>query len=259
MAQESRFASSKKTPNQREGELPTRLQSILTPKSELLSPKKRFNPVIPPARAPKLVLRRKSSELASSERAASEAVHELQQSLSSTYLAGKQERDPQSMFPKTKKSRPPAKVAFSLTQPEAKPKKETIEQAQKKELEENTWITDADSDQYTPLTLPFFESEMNRSEEILDENRKVKENQLIFVQMPQALPIKSSDGNLHGKIGKLKVFKSGKMVLNIGDQLFEVMPGVQTSFYQEVGCQSDDKLKLLGPVNSQLIVAPKLF
>lgn len=138
MAQESRFASSKKLQDQREGELPTRLQSILTHKADILSPKKRFNPIIPPARVPKLVMRRKSSELAQSERINSESVHELQHSLSNTLLISKQENDPRSLFNKKQKSRPPARVAFTLAQNESKQASSSIEQVQKKELEENT-------------------------------------------------------------------------------------------------------------------------
>ena len=106
-----------------------------------------------------------------------------------------------------------------------------------------------DIDQYAPITLPFF----SNTNENPEENR-IKENNLMLVQLPDSLPCDST-----GNIGKLKVYKSGKMEIAIGDQLFQVFPGVQSTFYQELAMISQERLSVLGPVSSQFIVAPKLI
>mmetsp|Transcript_12755 Transcript_12755/g.18617 ORF Transcript_12755/g.18617 Transcript_12755/m.18617 type:complete len:302 (-) Transcript_12755:501-1406(-) len=271
--QESRFSVSKKISKQGEGALPARLQSILTTKSEPTQ-KKKFTPKIPSTRTPKLQPRRKSSELAA-EHGRSETVAELQHSLQSTLLVSKQEQDPRSLII-NRKPRPPAKVAFGLTKREEAERE--IERKQKKELDQNTWLANQDTTQYIPITLPFFDLEVQKSrlqhysdeeenpevrsstttnsEVILDQQGTPKENQLFFMQLPKVLPLEEGRG---GSVGKLQVFKSGKMQMTIGNQKFEVLPGVPTTFHQEVASISQDSIHILGPVSNKLIVAPNLF
>jgi RNA polymerase III RPC4. len=104
-----------------------------------------------------------------------------------------------------------------------------------------------ESDQYAPITLPFFSNKGNVES-------KITENSLMVVQLPDILPCQGT-----GNIGKLRVYKSGKMEMTIGGQVFQVFHGVQSTFYQEVAINSQDKLCVVGPVSSQIIIAPKLI
>lgn len=250
MAQDSRFSSSKKVFRHTEEEIPTRLQSIIFPRPELLTPmKKKFLPNTAATRVPKFVMRRKSSELAS-ERPRSLSISEVQHSLSSTVLISHQLQDPRAVIQRTFKKNP-SKVAFGLSAEEKVMK--SIEDTQKKERSENSWMTQMDLEQYAPITLPFFASQ-NKSTEENDGNIAIKEGNLMVVQLPDTLPCEGL-----GNIGKMKVYKSGKMEILIGKQLFQVFPGVQSTFYQEIAMVSQDKLCVLGPVSSQIIIAPKLI
>ncbi|OMJ70141.1 hypothetical protein SteCoe_31959 [Stentor coeruleus] len=243
MSQETRFSSSKKGMLHSEEDMPTRLQSIMFPRPELLTPtKKKFLPNTSYVRVPKLVLRRKSSELAS-ERPRSSSISEIHQSLSSKVLKSHQAQDPRNVIQRTIKKYP-AKVAFGLSAEEKAIK--SIEENQKKERKENNWLEQMDIDQYAPISLPFFENQ--------DKNIKnIEENMLMIVQLPDTLPVEGQ-----GKIGKLRVYKSGKMEMVIGTQSFQVFHGVQSTFYQELASVSDNKMCVLGPVSSQLVVAPNL-
>ena len=135
MSKESRFSSSKKNFKHHEEEIPTRLQSIIFPRPELLSPmKKKFLPNTSNVRVPKLTVRRKSSELAS-ERPRSSSISEIQHSLSSIVLISHQPQDPRTVISR-KFKKPPAKVAFGLSTEEKVIK--NIEDTQKKERTENS-------------------------------------------------------------------------------------------------------------------------
>jgi RNA polymerase III RPC4 len=256
MSQETRFSSSKKIFKHKEEEVPTRLQSIIFPKPELLTPtKKKFLPNTLNTRVPKLVLRRKSSELAS-ERPRSSSLTEIQHSLSSKVLMSHQQQDPRTVMQRTLK-KPPSKVAFGLT-PEEKFIK-NIEETQKKERTENSWLK-MDLDQYPPITLPFFSNPAENEARIKENNLLLNpetldiNDKLMIVQLPDTLPC---EGN--GNIGKLKVYKSGKMEMTIGSQVFQVFQGVQSTFYQEFAMVTNQNLLVLGPVSSQIIIAPKLI
>ena len=249
MAHESRFSSSKKIVRHAEEEMPTRLQSIIFPRPELLTPtKKKFLPNTAAIRVPKLVIRRKSSELAS-ERPRSLSISEIQHSLSSTVLISHQLQDPRTVMQRSYK-KAPSKVAFGLTAEEKAIK--SFEETQKKERTENSWMTQMDLDQYSPITLPFF-SKPDKATDETEVKTTIKENSLMVVQLPDTLPCQGT-----GKIGKLRVFKSGKMEITIANQVFQVFHGVQSTFYQEIAMISQDKLCVLGPVSSQIIIAPKL-
>jgi hypothetical protein len=102
-------------------------------------------------------------------------------------------------------------------------------------------------DQYAPMTLPFFNASKMAEERILEEE------QLYLVQLPDLLPC---SGN--GKIGKMRVYKSGKMEIVVNNQVFSVFNGVQSTFYQEVAKIDEENLTFLGPVKSQLVVAPSI-
>ncbi|XP_076450359.1 DNA-directed RNA polymerase III subunit RPC4-like [Babylonia areolata] len=63
-----------------------------------------------------------------------------------------------------------------------------------------------------------------------------------------------------GYLGKLRIRKSGKVELVLGDQVLKVFKGVPTSFLQEVVSvrtdEEDKRMTMLGHVQQKLIVAP---
>ena len=64
------------------------------------------------------------------------------------------------------------------------------------------------------------------------------------------------------KLGKLKVYKSGKVKMQIGDVLFDVIPGINTKFVQQASVITGEEYNqayLLGNVtNKKLVVIPEL-
>lgn len=282
----SRFSSIKQTQQvPEESEMPTRLQSIMLPRRDFSqSLKQKFTPKIPANRQPKFIPRRKSSELAS-EYPRVESLTEIQQSISHTLLATKSPANRTASFDRFKKKRMPiGKVAFGAG-PSVKEEKDTTEQARAKEMDEFTWLVDEDAGNYPPITLPFFDTQVQqqkqkskyeedstvdhvKSEEkpalpyeaLLDEELRLRENTLLFLQLPKILPISNlSENSSSGTLGKMRIYKSGRMVLTIGDQAFEVLQGVKNSFYQEIAAVHDDSFYTLGAVNNSLIIAPEIL
>lgn len=283
---QSRFSTIKQTQQpHEESEMPTRLQSIMLPRRDFSQTlKQKFTPKIPTNRQPKQFPRRKSSELAS-EYPRVESLTEIQQSISHTLLATKSPRNRTASFDRFKKKRMPiGKVAFGAG-PSIREDKDQIEQARAKEMDEFTWLVNEDAGNYPPITLPFFDTQVQQQkqqtkydeahhhikleeaskpslpyEALLDEDFRLKDKGLLFVQLPQILPISNlKENNLSGTLGKMRIYKSGRMVLTIGDQNFEVLQGVKNSFYQEVAAVSDDSFYSLGAVNNSLIVAPEIL
>jgi hypothetical protein len=241
MDPESRFSANRKFRTQSEEEMPKRLQSIMSFRPESLTPKKKFLPNTAAVRIPKKLARKKSSELAA-ERPRSSSFSEISHSLSSKVLISHSNQDPRTVVSRTFK-RQPEKVAFRLAGESGLDK---IVKNQEKERSENTWLSSMEVDQYAPLTLPFF-NQNNQSDE-----RKMEDGNLFIVQLPDLLPAQG-----FGKVGKMRVYKSGKIEMVIEDQVFNVFNGVQSTFYQEVARIAED-LVVLGPVKSQLVVAPKV-
>jgi hypothetical protein len=61
------------------------------------------------------------------------------------------------------------------------------------------------------------------------------------------------------KLGKIKVYKSGKIKMIIGDNTFDVTQGIKNSFAQDLLCQVDNKAYILGKLKSEkLLVAPQI-
>ena len=242
MDPESRFSASRKIRSQPDEEMPKRLQSIMSFRPESLTPKKKFLPNTSTIRVPKKLSRRKSSELAA-ERPRSSSFSEISHTLSSKVLISHQTQDPRAVVSRTFK-RQPEKVAFRLAGEGTGLEK--IVKNQEKERNENSWMSSMEIDQYAPLTLPFFNENKGQ------EQGKMEDGNLFIVQLPDLLPVQG-----HGKIGKMRVYKSGKMEMVVGDMVFSVFNGVQSTFYQEVAKIKED-LVVLGPVKSQLVVAPKV-
>jgi len=106
------------------------------------------------------------------------------------------------------------------------------------------------------------------------------EDQLFFIQMPSALPfgdvpvrpassveqnqVLGFRGNMaalpSGNIGKLLIYKSGKVKLKVGDQLFDVSTGMPCNFLQEVVAINTDKKKYfqLGDISRRMVCYPDI-
>lgn len=106
------------------------------------------------------------------------------------------------------------------------------------------------------------------------------EDQLFFIQLPTAIPlgdlparpsvpaeqaeILGFKGNLatlnSGKIGKIIVYKSGKVKMKVGDQLFDVATGMPCNFLQEVVAIDANRQKLyqLGELQRRMVCYPDI-
>lgn len=130
-----------------------------------------------------------------------------------------------------------------------------------------------------PFTLPF--ANPNAIEE---DGIAMKPDQLFFIQLPSSLPItspqmvvdddekKDSTSPLDpgfkntlsqfptSKIGKLQVYKSGKVTLKIGDISFHVSTGMSCNFLQEVAVISEKagKYYQLGEITKRMVCYPKI-
>jgi hypothetical protein len=94
---------------------------------------------------------------------------------------------------------------------------------------------------------------------------------LYFVQLPTVLPSKAlgTDNNERsvplselpdGYLGKILVYKSGKIKLRIGNFLYDVTSGTPMSFHQEVAVFSPDNKACysLGDISGRMLITPDL-
>ena len=161
-------------------------------------------------------------------------------------------------------------------------------------------IKKKDPDSYVPILLPFGlnKEETNNKKTTKDEiylnDNELNENNIFVIQFPKQIPIKSEDqekqkmeennndepmyddnGYLiqpefknvfkeipkYSNLGKLKIFKSGKVKMEFGNVLFDVIPGSFIKFAQQASIIKKDNKQtfLLGKVNSKkLIVIPEI-
>jgi DNA-directed RNA polymerase III subunit RPC4 len=156
-----------------------------------------------------------------------------------------------------------------------------------------------DPSAYLPSTVPFRLQEDDEdpskivAREILNDNGSLNESDLFLIQFPRLIPINSEsqkklkeeetendepvveNGFLvkndyvnvlkelpkNSQMGKLKIFKSGKIKLQLGDNLFDVSAGVNCKFAQELGVISTKSQEsfFLGKIREKkLIVTPEL-
>jgi DNA-directed RNA polymerase III subunit RPC4 len=144
-----------------------------------------------------------------------------------------------------------------------------------------------------PVTLPFLtakaepipDDDMTGFSE--DKKQHFKENELLFFQFPSIMPYlneavekrneKPKEGDAghmkydngfantlqhikEGKIGKMYVLKSGKVKLQIGDNMFEVAQGMPCSFLQELHYLNLNSKEIfnLGEIDKRIVVTPDL-
>jgi len=119
----------------------------------------------------------------------------------------------------------------------------------------------------------------------------LKENEICFIQLPSSLPVTPSilkpdlnkeqkpesqkesllgsttqdfENNLtnipEGYLGKIQIYKSGKIKLKIGDYLYDLQPGSESSFLQQVMIlpQEFKQIYQLGNLSKRYITVPDL-
>jgi len=153
-------------------------------------------------------------------------------------------------------------------------------QGTSKPLQDVSYVQDG---KYRPITVPFFlpdsetakkEREKKPSEMFYKEGEGWLEERLTMIQMPIVLPTpferrdeaiaQNTIGGIHsipdGKIGKLRVYKSGKVKMEIGGIEFDVLKGCDVKCHQEVCCISDDQnvVMFMGPAPTKAVVIPDL-
>ncbi len=94
--------------------------------------------------------------------------------------------------------------------------------------------------------------ENNNDEPMYDDNGYLIQPEFknIFKEIPK-----------YSNLGKLKIFKSGKVKMEFGNVLFDVIPGSFVKFAQQASVVKNDNKQtfLLGKVNSKkLIVIPEI-
>lgn len=158
-------------------------------------------------------------------------------------------------------------------------------------------IKEKDPESYIPILLPFEKDapeQKTAKEELLATNENDNENLFIFQfprQIPLNIPIQEQEkkqeiineeptfdknGYLikpefknvfqeikpNTRLGKIKVYKSGKIKLDINGVLFDVIPGTHIKFKQEaaiIGKEDKNEAYLLGNVrDKKMIVVPEI-
>lgn len=91
----------------------------------------------------------------------------------------------------------------------------------------------------------------------------------MFMQLPSVLPVVEDESTNKlipiselpsGYLGKMIVYRSGKVQMKIGDILFDVDQGTTSSCHQEVAQISlkENKLFVLGSVKNRTVVTPNM-
>eukprot|EP00873_Tetraselmis_striata_P022329 jgi/Tetstr1/442593/TSEL_030689.t1 len=84
--------------------------------------------------------------------------------------------------------------------------------------------------------------------------------ELLAQNIPPELPCMSLSKLPAGKIGKLLVFESGKVKMQIGEVLLDVQPGVPCGFRQDVGAMNAEAghAVFLGDVAQRVVCSPDM-
>lgn len=143
----------------------------------------------------------------------------------------------------------------------------------------------ADTSQNEAILTPGDEDRVPAAQE-LDLNSGGAEEKLLFFQLPTHLPVQSTLGNPpggrssddpsasnpddgrggglaelpEGYMGKLVVYKSGKVKLKLGDVVLDAVPGAKCKFYQEVAAIDVGRKEchILGDVQQRVVLTPDI-
>lgn len=91
---------------------------------------------------------------------------------------------------------------------------------------------------------------------------------MMFMQLPSVLPVTGEDSAKpvpvsklpDGYLGRLIVYRSGRVQMKIGDITFDVDQGTTSSCHQEVAqiSMEDKSINVLGAVKSRTVVTPNV-
>eukprot|EP00931_Biecheleriopsis_adriatica_P004504 TRINITY_DN106163_c0_g1_i1.p1 TRINITY_DN106163_c0_g1~~TRINITY_DN106163_c0_g1_i1.p1 ORF type:complete len:336 (-),score=74.77 TRINITY_DN106163_c0_g1_i1:141-1148(-) len=132
-----------------------------------------------------------------------------------------------------------------------------------------------------PKMVHIDEANSKASSKLLDEKGQLAENNFFLMQLPCVLPeLANPEDEVQrdqedaasagagatitrlpdGKLGKLRIYKSGKVKMEIGGVSFCVDPGCDTFFQQDLAmvCPLANEVLSLGQVNSRMVVTPDL-
>lgn len=120
-----------------------------------------------------------------------------------------------------------------------------------------------------PPIIPTFEQKEEVKEiEVDDEEDKEEEEgegddvEVVNEETPdeESLPTSSAGSLPEGQVGRLRLHKSGKLTMVIGDIVMDVTQGVPAKFLQDiVVCSAEEKQAyLIGQVKRKMVVTPKL-
>ena len=151
---------------------------------------------------------------------------------------------------------------------------------QKKKVAAVNWLSD-EAQPYAPIELPFGASKDEKASlgsMLTTPSGDLKNpNELFVLQLPRVLPLttkeekgkkkeEASEGGydllkqIRGKVGKMRVYKSGKVEMEIEGVKYNVENGVQSKVRQEIAAVDKDcrNLFVLGETSKKMIVAPDI-
>eukprot|EP00826_Nyctotherus_ovalis_P036735 TRINITY_DN3282_c0_g1_i2.p1 TRINITY_DN3282_c0_g1~~TRINITY_DN3282_c0_g1_i2.p1 ORF type:complete len:277 (+),score=84.46 TRINITY_DN3282_c0_g1_i2:699-1529(+) len=152
----------------------------------------------------------------------------------------------------------PADITKSTKKPKAK--------------KDNRMQVDDVNQPYAPLVLPLsIDNDDTTLAECLVNEKINQENKYFLMQFPRVLPISHlSDNSEHesfnffknvaGKLGKCRVYKSGRVEMVIEGVKYDVNPGVQSKVRQELAAVSKEcrDIYLLTELRQKIVVTPNI-
>jgi len=113
------------------------------------------------------------------------------------------------------------------------------------------------------------------------ENNQKSKEEICLVQFPRILPINSVEEkmqidtensvpehkneydmlkNIKGKIGKMRVYKSGKVEIEISGIKYNLDPGIQSKMRQEIAAVDKDckDIYMLGEIGKKMVLTPNI-
>ncbi|KAG5363779.1 DNA-directed RNA polymerase III subunit RPC4 [Yarrowia sp. B02] len=107
-----------------------------------------------------------------------------------------------------------------------------------------------------PPIIPSFKAKEEEKEEVEEKDKDKEED----VEIVEETETEETNGLPEGQVGNLRLHKSGKLTMVIGDVVMDVTQGVPAKFLQDiVVCSAEEKQAyLIGQVKRKMVVTPKL-
>lgn len=122
-----------------------------------------------------------------------------------------------------------------------------------------------------PTMVYIDENNRNAASQLTNDGKLLEDENFIF-QLPSVLPYGNVDGESSapascqmsrmpdGEIGKLRIYKSGRVELVMGELSFQVDQGSECNFDQQLACvcAEENEIMLLGPAGRRMVVTPNV-